>query len=101
MTEFSNILKECRNLLGLTQYATAKNMNIAKAEYAMYENAMRLPKKEKYKEFDKHYDFEQFENVREVISDKVSDFIENADMYGLFLLEWKLENLKRKLYYDR
>ena len=96
MTEFSNILKECRNKIGLTQYAIAKNMNIAKAEYAMYENAMRLPKKEKYEEFNKHYNFEQFENVREVISDKVSDFIEKADMYDLFLLEWKLENLKRK-----
>ena len=96
MTEFSNILKECRNKIGLTQYTIAKNMNIAKAEYAMYENAMRLPKKEKYEEFNKHYNFEQFENVREVISDKVSDFIENADMYDLFLLEWKLENLKRK-----
>ena len=96
MTEFSNILKECRNKIGLTQYAISKNMNIAKAEYAMYENAMRLPKKEKYEEFNKHYNFEQFENVREVISDKVSDFIENADMYDLFLLEWKLENLKRK-----
>ena len=96
MTEFSNILKECRNKIGLTQYAIAKNMNIAKAEYAMYENAMRLPKKEKYEEFNKHYNFEQFENLREVISDKVSDFIEKADMYDLFLLEWKLENLKRK-----
>ena len=30
MTEFSNILKECRNKIGLTQYAIAKNMNIAK-----------------------------------------------------------------------
>lgn len=96
MTEFSNILKECRTVLGLTQYAIAKNMNISKAEYAMYENAMRLPKKEKYEEFNKHYNFEQFESVREVISDKVSDFIEKADMYDLFLLEWKLENLKRK-----
>lgn len=101
MTEFSNILKECRNKIGLTQYAIAKNMNIAKAEYAMYENAMRLPKKEKYEEFNRHYNFEQFENVREVISDKVSDFIENADMYDLFLLEWKLENLKRKNNNDR
>ena len=96
MTEFSNILKECRVTLGLTQYAIAKNMNIAKAEYAMYENAMRLPKKEKYEEFNKHYNFEQFENVREVIADKISDYIENADMYELFCLEWKLENLKRK-----
>ena len=47
MTEFSNILKECRNKIGLTQYAIAKNMNITRAEYVMYENAMRLPKKRK------------------------------------------------------
>ncbi len=96
MSEFSNLLKECRKKMNLTQYAIAKNMNIAKAEYAMYENAMRFPKKEKYIEFDKRYNFEQFDNEREAIIDKISDYIENASMYDLFVLEWKLENIKRK-----
>lgn len=97
MTEFSNLLRECRNKIGLTQYAIAKNMNIAKAEYAMYENAMRLPKKEKYDLLDEHYHFDQFENVREAIIDKITDYLDNADMYDLFQLERKLEliNLKK------
>ena len=59
-------------------------------------DTIKIKVPEKYEEFNKHYNFEQFENVREVIFDKVSDFIENADVYDLFLLEWKLENLKRK-----
>ena len=96
MTEFSNLLKECRQKIGLTQYAIAKNMNIAKAEYAMYENAMRLPKREKYEELNKHFNFEQFENVRESIYDKVQDYLENASMYELFQLERKLELLRMK-----
>ena len=96
MTEFSNLLKECRQKIGLTQYAIAKNMNIAKAEYAMYENAMRLPKREKYEELNKHFNFEQFENVRESIYDKVQDYLENASMYELFQLERKLELLRIK-----
>ena len=96
MTEFSNLLKECRKKCGLTQYAIAKNMSIAKAEYAMYENAMRLPKKEKYDEFDKHFNFEQFENVKEAIIDKVNDYLDNASLYELFSLERKLELLKLK-----
>ena len=80
MTEFSNLLKECRKSCNLTQYAIAKNMGIAKAEYAMYENAMRLPKEEKYNELDKHFNFKQFENVREAIIDKVSDYLDNASI---------------------
>lgn len=96
MTEFSNLLRECRNSCGLTQHAIAKNMGIAKAEYAMYENAMRLPKKEKYDELDKHFNFNQFENVKEAIIDKVSDYIDNASMYELFQLERKLELLRLK-----
>ena len=96
MTEFSNILKECRNTCGLTQYAIAKNMGITKTEYAMYENAMRLPKKEKYEELDKHFNFNQFENVREAIIDKVTDYLDNASMYDLFALERKLELLRLK-----
>ena len=96
MTEFSNLLKECRQKIGLTQYAIAKNMNIAKAEYAMYENAMRLPKREKYEKLNKHFNFEQFENVRESIYDKVQDYLENASMYELFQLERKLELLRMK-----
>ena len=95
MTEFSKLLKECRTKIGLTQYSIAKNMNIAKAEYAMYENAMRLPKKEKFEELNQHFNFEQFE-IKEVIQDKVLDYIENADIYELFQLEWKLENIMRK-----
>lgn len=96
MTEFSNLLRECRKACKLTQYAIAKNMGIAKAEYAMYENAMRLPKKEKYDEFDKHFNFEQFENVKEAIIDKVSDYLNKASMYELFQLERKLELLRLK-----
>jgi transcriptional regulator with XRE-family HTH domain len=95
MTEFSKLLKECRTKIGLTQYSITKNMNIAKAEYAMYENAMRLPKKEKFEELNQHFNFEQFE-IKEVIQDKVLDYIENADIYELFQLEWKLENIMRK-----
>lgn len=71
-------------------------MGIAKAEYAMYENAMRLPKKEKYDKFDKHFNFNQFENVKEAIIDKVSDYLDNASMYELFQLERKLELLRLK-----
>lgn len=96
MTEFSNLLKECRNRIGLTQYKIAKNMGIAKAEYAMYENAMRLPKEEKYNELDKHFNFNQFENVKEAIIDKVRDYLDNASMYELFQLERKLELLRLK-----
>ena len=96
MTEFSNLLKVCRKTFGLTQYAIAKTLGIAKAEYAMYENAMRLPKKEKYDEFDRHYKFEQFEGVREAIIDKVSDYLDSASMYELFQLERKLELLRLK-----
>lgn len=96
MTEFSNLLKTCRSTIGETQYGMAKNMGIAKAEYAMYENAMRLPKKEKYDELDKHFNFNQFENVKEAIIDKVSDYCDNASMYELFQLERKLELLKLK-----
>ena len=96
MTEFSNLLKTCRSTIGETQYGMAKNMGIAKAEYAMYENAMRLPKEEKYNELDKHFNFNQFENVKEAIIDKVSDYLDNASMYELFQLEWKLELLRLK-----
>ena len=96
MTEFSNLLKECRTKIGLTQYQIAKNMNIAKAEYAMYENAMRLTKIEKYQELNQHFNFEQFENVREAIYDKITDYLDNASMYELFQLERKLELLKLK-----
>ena len=96
MSEFSKLLKECRKTCGLTQYAIAKNMNIAKAEYAMYENSMRLPKKEKYDELDNHFNFEQFENVRETIIDKVSDYLDNATLYELFQLERKLDLLNFK-----
>lgn len=96
MTEFSKLLKECRTKIGYTQYTIAKNMNIAKAEYAMYENAMRLPKKEKYDELDRHFNFEQFENVKDTIKDKVSDYLDNANMYELFQLERKLQLLELK-----
>lgn len=96
MTKFSNLLKECRTKIGLTQYQIAKNMNIAKAEYAMYENGMRLPKREKYEELNQHFNFEQFENVREAIYDKITDYLDNASMYELFQLERKLELLKLK-----
>lgn len=96
MTEFSNLLKECRKTCGFTQYFVAKGIGIAKAEYAMYENAMRLPKKEKYEMLDKYYHFDQFENVKEAIIDKVSDYIDNASMYELFQLERKLELLRLK-----
>lgn len=96
MTEFSNLLKDCRKSCDLTQHAIAKNMGIAKAEYAMYENAMRLPKKEKFDELDKHFNFNQFENVKEAIIDKVTDYLDSASMYELFQLERKLELLRLK-----
>ena len=96
MTEFSNLLKTCRSTIGETHYGMAKKMGIAKAEYAMYENAMRLPKKEKYNELDMHFNFNQFQNVKEAIIDKVSDYLDKANMYELFQLERKLELLKLK-----
>ena len=96
MTEFSKLLKECRQTINQTQHSLSKQMNIAKAELAMYETGMRFPKEEKFNEFDKHFNFHQFEVIREAVIDKITDYMEEASMYDLFHLEYKLELMKLK-----